>query len=114
MQVYVNGILAFGNPLTKSPSTLETFSVVLNSNPVAAPFWAAVDPKTIQGTVYYKQLTRGYVLDSLSNDINAAFNGINREGDEVQQFNATFGFLITWHSMSFFQGSSKVVSIYSL
>lgn len=66
---------------------------------IIAPFWTIFDNRQT-GLVYYKQYTRGNILNQATEDINNYFPQFN--------FTASWVFVATWHEIPYWLHNSSV------
>ncbi|XP_056325914.1 uncharacterized protein si:dkey-32n7.7 [Danio aesculapii] len=96
-QTYVNnnGYLTFDGPLSEPiPNVILS---ELNRD-IIAPFWTNMD-NTVNGSVSYRQVTKGGLLLAASNDINQYFPHLN--------FTAYWLFMATWDKVPYFNDSQS-------
>ncbi|XP_021335883.2 uncharacterized protein si:dkey-32n7.7 isoform X2 [Danio rerio] len=96
-QTYVNnnGCLTFAGPFSEPiPNVILS---KLNRD-IIAPFWTNMD-NTVNGSISYRQLTKGGLLVAASNDINQYFPHLN--------FTAYWIFIATWDKVPYFNDSQS-------
>ncbi|KAI2658793.1 Alpha-tectorin [Labeo rohita] len=96
-QIYVNnnGHLTFDGPLSQpTPSYLHS---QLNRD-IIAPLWTNMD-NTVNGTIFYRQVTSGRLLIAASNNITKYFPNLN--------FTASWLFIATWDRVPYYNNSQS-------
>ncbi|XP_067286739.1 uncharacterized protein [Pseudorasbora parva] len=96
-QTYVNnnGHLTFDGPLSEPVPNLLLSQI---NRDIIAPLWTNID-NTVNGTISYRQVTRGGLLLVASNNINQYFPNLN--------FTASWLFIATWNKVPYFNNSQS-------
>uniref|UniRef100_A0A8C1XWJ5 Si:dkey-32n7.7 n=1 Tax=Cyprinus carpio TaxID=7962 RepID=A0A8C1XWJ5_CYPCA len=85
-----NGHLTFDGPLSQpTPNYLQ----LQLDRDIIAPLWTNLD-NTVSGTISYRQVTRGGLLQAASNNINQYFPNLN--------FTAALLFIATWDKVPYY------------
>ncbi|XP_067225188.1 sushi, nidogen and EGF-like domain-containing protein 1 [Chanodichthys erythropterus] len=96
-QTYVNnnGHLTFDGPLSE---LVPNYLLSQVNRDIIAPLWTDMD-NTVNGTISYRQVTRGGLLLAASNHINQYFPNLN--------FTASWLFIATWDKVPYFNNSQS-------
>ncbi|KAK9965090.1 hypothetical protein ABG768_004199 [Culter alburnus] len=96
-QTYVNnnGHLTFDGPLSEP---VPSYLLSQVNRDIIAPLWTDMD-NTVNGTISYRQVTRGGLLLAASNHINQYFPNLN--------FTASWLFIATWDKVPYFNNSQS-------
>ncbi|ROL48631.1 Serine protease 27 [Anabarilius grahami] len=96
-QTYVNnnGHLTFDEPLSEP---VPNYLLSQINRDIIAPLWTDMD-NTVNGTISYRQVTRGGLLLAASNHINHYFPNMN--------FTASWLFIATWDKVPYFYNSQS-------
>ncbi|XP_051770088.1 uncharacterized protein LOC127523435 isoform X2 [Ctenopharyngodon idella] len=96
-----NGDLTFDEPLSQGiPNYIPAYS----TRDIIAPLWTDID-NSRKGTISYRQVSDGPLLNRASRDINKYFPNLN--------FSASWVFIATWDKVPYF-GNSKSESTFQV